>query len=193
MKNSLFLFIFIIVILISTLFVPVISVVDCNNINYTYNYPISYNGEYIWPIPGHTKISSPFGKRKSPTSGASTYHKGTDIPAPVGTPLYAVADGYITFTDFLGGGGYTITLSISEEIKVTYCHVSPEYIVSKGDFVEQGQQIGNVGPKNVYGVAGNKYKDTNGNPTNGATTGPHLHIGFRINGKYVNPMDYLSY
>ncbi len=37
---------------------------------------------------------------------------------------------------------------------------------------------------------GNNYKDSNGNPTNGATTGPHLHLGFRIDNKYVNPLDY---
>ena len=88
--------------------------------------------------------------------------------------------------------GYTINLSISESIKVTYCHVSPNYIVSKGNFVKQGEIIGYVGPKNVYGVLGNKYKDSDGNPTNGATTGPHLHIGFRINGNYKDPLEYLK-
>ena len=57
--------------------------------------------------------------------------------------------------------------------------------------MKQGQVIGFVGPKNVYGVPGNKYKDENGNPTNGATTGCHLHLGFRIDDKYANPLDYL--
>ena len=61
--------------------------------------------------------------------------------------------------------GYTITLSVSESIKISYCHVSPNYIVSKGDFVKQGDVIGHVGPKNVYGIPGNKYKDSDGNPT----------------------------
>lgn len=150
------------------------------------------NTKYAWPIPGYTSISSPFGKRTAPTSGASTYHKGTDIPAPEGTPLVATCDGEITFTGFLGGGGYTITLTTEEDIKISYCHVSPNYIVSKGQFVEQGDIIGNVGPKYVYGVVGNQYKDSAGNPTNGATTGCHLHIGFRIDNEYVNPLDYLQ-
>ena len=44
--------------------------------------------------------------------------------------------------------------------------------------------------KNVYGVSGNLYKDSNGNPTNGATTGCHLHLGFRVNEQYVNPLNF---
>ena len=65
--------------------------------------------------------------------------------------------------------GYTITLSF-DNYKVSYCHVSPDFIVNVGDFVEQGQVIGYVGPKYVYGVPGNQYSDSSGKPTNGATT-----------------------
>lgn len=150
------------------------------------------NLNFAWPIPGYTSISSPFGKRTAPTSGASTFHKGTDIPAPEGTTLIATCDGEITFIGFLGGGGYTITITNADGLKISYCHVSPNYIVSVGQIVEQGEIIGNVGPKYVYGVVGNNYKDASGNPTNGATTGCHLHIGFRAGGEYVNPMDYLK-
>ncbi len=103
--------------------------------------------------------------------------------------LLLLLTGQITFAQFLGAGGYTITLSFSD-FKVSYCHCDPNYIVSVGDFVKQGQVIGCVGPKNVYGVKGNIYFDSAGNPTNGATTGPHLHLGFRINGKYQNPLDF---
>lgn len=85
-------------------------------------------------------------------------------------------------------GGYTITLSTGN-IKISYCHVDPNYIVSVGDEVKQGQVIGKVGPKYVYGVPGNNYSDSTGNPTNGATTGPHLHFGIRVDGEYQNPMD----
>ena len=150
------------------------------------------NLNFAWPIPGYTSISSPFGKRTAPTSGASTFHKGTDIPAPEGTTLIATCDGEITFIGFLGGGGYTITITNADGLKISYCHVSPNYIVSVGQIVEQGEIIGNGGPKYVYGVVGNNYKDASGNPTNGATTGCHLHIGFRAGGEYVNPMDYLK-
>lgn len=108
---------------------------------------------FAWPIPGYTRISSYFGKRTAPTSGASTYHKGVDIPAPEGTALIASCDGEITFIGFLGGGGYTITLTTPDNLKISYCHVSPNYIVSVGDPIVQGQVIGSVGPKYVYGVA----------------------------------------
>lgn len=75
-------------------------------------------------------------------------------------------------------------------MRVTYCHCDPNFIVKVGDFVKKGQVIGYVGPKNVYGVLGNQYTDSDGNPTNGATTGPHLHLGIRLDGVYQNPLNY---
>ena len=80
------------------------------------------------PLHGYTTINSYFGKRTSPTAGASSYHKGIDIGAPQGSSFIAVCKGKITYTGFLGGGGYTITLSVNN-MKITYCHVSPNYIV----------------------------------------------------------------
>ena len=50
--------------------------------------------------------------------------------------------------------------------------------------------IGYVGPKYVYGVKGNQYSDSSGKPTNGATTGTHLHLGIRIDEKYQNPLNF---
>lgn len=83
--------------------------------------------------------------------GASSSHSGIDIPAPPGSRFIAVADGEITFCEFLGAGGYTITLSF-DNFKVSYCHCDPNFIVKTGDKVKQGQVTGYVGPKNVYGV-----------------------------------------
>ncbi len=190
--NKLITRIIIFVIIICFLFIPTMSA-DSEIKPVEKGEKIFYgNLNFAWPIPGYTSISSPFGKRTAPTSGASTFHKGTDIPAPEGTTLIATCDGEITFIGFLGGGGYTITITNADGLKISYCHVSPNYIVSVGQIVEQGEIIGNVGPKYVYGVVGNNYKDASGNPTNGATTGCHLHIGFRAGGEYVNPMDYLK-
>ena len=149
----------------------------------------------MWPAPGYNGINSYFGKRNAPTSGASTYHKGIDIAAPQGSEYVAVTNGTITFVGFLGGGGYTVTLTDDNTengiIKYSYCHSDPNLIVTVGQKVVKGQVIGKVGPKNVYGVEGNRYYDSKGNPTNGATTGPHLHFGMRVNGEYVNPLNYL--
>lgn len=190
--NKLITRIMIFVVIICFLFIPTMSA-DTELKPVEKGEKIFYgNLNFAWPIPGYTSISSPFGKRTAPTSGASTFHKGTDIPAPEGTTLIATCDGEITFIGFLGGGGYTITITNADGLKISYCHVSPNYIVSVGQLVEQGEIIGNVGPKYVYGVVGNNYKDASGNPTNGATTGCHLHIGFREDGEYVNPMNYLK-
>lgn len=87
--------------------------------------------------------------------------------------------------------GYTITLSF-DNFRVTYCHCDPNFIVNVGDRVKQGQIIGEVGPKYVYGVPGNQYSDSTGKPTNGATTGCHLHFGIRIDGTYKNPLDFFN-
>lgn len=157
-------------IFISIFFIPIIynSPFDYSDLPNKEILDFNLNG-FVWPIPGYNSISSPFGKRKTPTAGASSYHYGVDIPAPEGTKLIAINDGEITFRSFLGAGGYTITLSF-DNYKVTYCHVSPNFIVEVGDIVSQGQVIGYVGPKYVYGVTGNQYFDATGKPTNGATT-----------------------
>lgn len=123
---------------------------------------------------GIYRINSYFGKRKAPANGASTFHKGIDIGAPEGTEFVAVTDGTISFLGFLGGGGFTITLTASDlsfgEIKYSYCHSNPNFIVVLGQKVVKGQIIGQVGPKYVDGVPGNKYFDSTGRNTNGATT-----------------------
>jgi murein DD-endopeptidase MepM/ murein hydrolase activator NlpD len=125
-----FLIYFLIIFFICVFFIPVYSAYPEYFTNTTEFTSFDLSQEYIWPIPGYTKLTSYFGKRKSPTAGASSFHKGIDIGAPEGTKLYAICDGEITFADFLGGGGYTITLSANDNIKITYCHVSPNFLVS---------------------------------------------------------------
>lgn len=142
LKKLLFLLI-IIVCVICILFIPVIGINTFSSYTTSNASSTSFiisDDDYIWPIPGYTSITSPFGKRYSPTAGASSYHKGIDIGAPKNTKLFAVTSGTITFVGFLGGGGYTITLT-NENMKFTYCHVSPNYIVKKGDFVQKGELI----------------------------------------------------
>ena len=87
-----------------------------------------------------------------------------------GTNEYAIFSGKVTYIGFSGAGGYTATIT-NGNMSASYCHVSPEFLVHIGQFVNKGTTIvAKVGPKNVYGVINNPYKDGNGNPTNGATT-----------------------
>lgn len=178
---------------ISCFFIPIIIYSNNSSVTFSYSVPSNYSSfnlndsSFLWPCPGYTNITSPFGKRKSPTKGASTYHSGIDIGVPTGTPLLAITNGKITMAKFSGAGGCTITLK-NNDYSISYCHVSPNYIVSPGDIVKKGQVIAHVGPKNIYGISNNPYKDSNGRPTNGATTGAHLHLTIRKKDELVNPI-----
>lgn len=71
-----------------------------SSVSFETNFYKLYDSGFIWPAPGYTRINSYFGKRTSPTAGASSYHKGIDIGAPQGAKLVAIADGSISFADF---------------------------------------------------------------------------------------------
>lgn len=129
------------------------------------------NATWIEPVSGYT-ISSPFGYRKSPTAGASTYHKGVDMACPSGTPIYATRAGTVTVASYqAGGAGYYVSINHGDGFASIYMHMT-RYVVSKGQSVTQGQLIGYVG-------------------STGISTGPHLHFGVSYGGTYVNPMAYL--
>lgn len=127
--------------------------------------------KWIEPVSGYT-ISSPFGYRKSPTKGASTYHQGIDMACPSGTPIYASRSGTVTRASYqAGGAGYYVSISHGDGFASIYMHMT-RYVVSAGQSVTQGQLIGYVG-------------------STGISTGPHLHFGISYGGTYVNPMAYL--
>lgn len=129
------------------------------------------NATWIEPVSGYT-ISSPFGNRKSPTAGASTYHQGVDMACPSGTPIYATRAGTVTVASYqAGGAGYYVSINHGDGFASIYMHMT-RYVVSKGQSVTQGQLIGYVG-------------------STGISTGPHLHFGISYGGTYVNPMAYL--
>ena len=96
--NSIIIFILFFTLFICIFFIPTFG--SSNNYDGISSEIIDFNPNgFVWPLPGYTRISSYFGKRKSPTSGASSSHSGIDIPAPEGTQFIAVADGEITLTD----------------------------------------------------------------------------------------------
>ena len=114
------------------------------------------------------------------------------MPLLNGTPIVASISGTVSYTGFNGSGGYTIIIE-NNEFSSIYCHVSPIFLVQPGQFILPGYTIATVGPKNVYNVPNNPYKDLNGNPTNGVTTGSHLHFALKKDGKAVNPLIYMNY
>lgn len=97
--------------------------------------------------------------------------------------------GKVIYTGFNGANGYTIQIQ-NNNIITSYSHVSPDFILSVGDLVNSGDIISSVGPKFVYNVPNNPYHDSSGNPTNGATTGAHLHLTIKKDGIAVNPLNF---
>ena len=118
---------------------------------------------------GYTTITSNFGHRISPTAGAGSYHGGIDIAAPTGSNIVATFSGIVTYTGFKGANGYTVSVE-NGSFTFSCSHVSPNFLVFVGQYVNRGEIIATVGPKNVYNVPNNPYKDFYGQPTNGATT-----------------------
>ncbi len=126
-----------------------------------------------WLVPcSYKRVSSAFGMRESPTSGASTYHQGVDLSANAGTPIVASRGGTVTIASYSNTAGYYVSINHGDGFSSIYMHMT-NYIVSSGQKVNQGQTIGYVG---MTGVA----------------TGNHLHFGIALNGNYVNPCSYVS-
>ncbi|WP_124066050.1 M23 family metallopeptidase [Clostridium sp. E02] len=125
-----------------------------------------------WPCPSSSRITSGFGDRESPTEGASSNHQGIDIGAAVGVNIIASASGTVTISTYSYSAGNYIMIHHGGGIYTVYMH-SSERLVSAGDEVSQGQVIAKVG-------------------STGYSTGSHLHFGIRVNGIYVNPMNYVS-
>ena len=125
---------------------------------------------YIWPTPGYSKITSTFGYRSAPTTGASTYHGGIDIAAPENSSIISIADGTVSFVGWDGANGYTIIITHSNGFKSIYGHVSPIFLVNPGESVKKGTLIARVGPKYIEKKSYTKFTDKYGNYTNGATT-----------------------
>lgn len=114
---------------------------------------------YIWPLPEHHTVSSAFGFRISPITGASTYHSGIDIPAPENTPLYSIAEGIVTYLGFAGANGYTLKIE-NHAMLFSYSHLSPDFVVNIGDSIQKNQLIAYVGPKYISEIPNNPYTDS---------------------------------
>ncbi len=126
---------------------------------------------YIKPLSGG-RLSSQFGRRKAPTKGASTYHKGVDWATPIGTPIYASSGGVVAKAGWGSGYGYVVYINHPDGRQTRYAHLS-KVLVSVGQHVSQGDRIA---------LSGNT----------GVSSGPHVHFEILINGVQKNPLDYIN-
>jgi len=117
-------------------------------------------------------FTSNFGIRSDPFRGTAAMHAGVDIPGPVGTPVYATADGMVDHAERSGGYGNMIEIDHGKGIATRYGHLS-RMLVASGTHVVRGQLIALMG-------------------STGRSTGPHLHYEVRIDGHAVNPAPFLT-
>ncbi len=129
---------------------------------------VSGSGYFTHPCPGMTYQSSYFGEVRSFDSRP---HKGNDYAAPTGTPTYAAAAGTVITAGWSNSAGNWVVISHGNGLVTKYMHHS-SICVSAGQRIAKGQQIGYVG-------------------STGYSTGAHLHFQVELNGRPVNPNNYM--
>lgn len=130
---------------------------------------------FIWPTPGYTTITSPYGPRVNPVSGVYKLHAGIDISGSGinGTNIIASKDGTVILVGWDSGGyGNYVMVDHGGGMVTLYAHCS-QILVSNGQTVAKGAAIAKVG-------------------STGASTGPHLHFEVRVNGQTTDPLNYVS-
>lgn len=122
-------------------------------------------------IPTKGWITSYFGHRISPTAGVKKMHEGLDVGAPIGTPIYAPADGTVTYAGVKAGFGKFVQIDHGYGVETIYAH-SNKILTKNGAQVRRGDLIAEVG-------------------NTGYSTGPHLHYEVRVNGIAVDPLYFI--
>ncbi len=121
---------------------------------------------------GNVRWTSSFGRRNDPLGAGSRMHEGTDIAGPYGTPIYATADGVVTFAGWSSGYGRLVKVQHAFGIETRYGHLA-QIRVDVGQKLSRGDRIGDMG-------------------NSGRSTGTHLHYEVRIGGGAVNPMTFIK-
>jgi len=123
----------------------------------------------VWPVRGW--VSSGFGSRRDPMSGLGQFHKGLDISTPLGRPVGSPAEGVVVYANYYKGFGKVIRIRHAFGYETYYGHLD-RFAVRVGQTVKRGQVIAYVG-------------------NTGKATGTHLHYEVHVNGKPVNPVNYI--
>lgn len=125
------------------------------------------------PVPkGSAVVTDAYGYRTHPIYGYYAMHNGVDLAASHGTPIYAIASGYVSVSTYSNVNGNYVSITHGNGFGSLYAHLDHS-TVSVGSYVTQGQIIGYMG-------------------STGWATGPHLHFEIHLNGSSVNPMQYIS-
>ena len=119
-----------------------------------------------------TRMSSGFGYRRDPFTRRGAMHRGLDFKGPRGSPIYAAADGRVSFVGRKSGYGNVVEVSHGNGVMTRYAHLSA-FTSRVGDEVKSGDPIAKLG-------------------NTGRSTGPHLHFEVRINDRAVNPRPFLE-
>ena len=124
------------------------------------------------PVHASVRFTSPFGYRRDPKTGGRRMHNGSDFAGPHGTDIFATADGVVTHAGWQSGYGRLVIIKHAFGIETRYAHTS-RILVKKGQRVSRGDHIADMG-------------------STGRSTGTHLHYEVRVNGRPVNPMNYIK-
>jgi murein DD-endopeptidase MepM/ murein hydrolase activator NlpD len=124
----------------------------------------------IWPANGW--LTSTMGRRQDPMNGGDDFHKGLDIAAETGAPVYATASGTVSELGYQNAYGNMVVLDHGFGLETRYGHLT-SFTVNKGDKVKRGDVIGRVG-------------------ATGRATGPHLHYEVLAGGRLLNPLQLLT-
>ena len=129
-------------------------------------------GELAWPVPGYTRITSPYGMRTHPITGVYKLHTGVDISAPTGANFVAANDGVVVKAEYNVAYGNMVVIDHGGGISTLYAHGS-QILVQVGQEVKRNEPVLKVG-------------------STGYSTGAHAHFEVRKNGVVTNPMPYIT-
>lgn len=140
-----------------------------------YKYQLQHEGKgnFSWPVsPGRRRITSRFGDRDHPIFDRMVFHRGIDIGAKPGSAVFAARAGVVTVAGVDEGYGKVIILKHGQNYRTLYAHLRRRF-VRKGQYVQKGQRIGEIGQT-------------------GFTTGPNLHFEVRKGDKAIDPLKFIQ-
>lgn len=129
----------------------------------------------LFPLDGRRtryRVSSGFGSRMHPLKGRRIFHKGVDLAAPYGEPVYSAGNGRVISAGYSPGYGWFVRIRHKGGYSTLYAHMS-RILVRKGETVRIGQRIGKVG-------------------STGTSTGNHLHFELQKNGRLLDPVEWFG-